>query len=352
MARDYVEILKRVEGHYPQALGTSSSQDVVLKAQLTGYVNDLIEEIDREQRWSLSFNTVNFLTAVGSNYYPLPFPATGTSPLMRPTFIDRAYLKNLTTGQTTPLKRYDKEELQRVFGDAAGVNNWGTPKYYSIQASPTYSGGNPTLAIEVYPAPDANGPETGDYRIFIEGYFQTPQIIEVQGSVTAASATLTVPSGTPTYLTDLGEPTASSGLGLNLSVRGGGQIGPGGLATTHVATWTAFPTATTITMGQNAITTIANTQVFFNSTNWMIRDWPHIILFGVLREVATYYGQTDKYAIFEQRFQDQMQRLRAYEYDVSRGKDAKANAFVGGNASVFRRPDDGGLVDVRGGELS
>ncbi len=77
MARDYVEILKRLEAHYPQA-----ATDASLKATLTGFANDLLSELDREQRWSLSFNEPSFATVAGTAAYTLPFPASASLTLI------------------------------------------------------------------------------------------------------------------------------------------------------------------------------------------------------------------------------------------------------------------------------
>lgn len=350
MARDYVEILKRVEAHYPQALGSTSSQDSVLKANITNFANDLIAEIDREQRWSLSFNEPNFTTVPGTATYALPFPSGGAAPLLTQTFIDRIYYENPTTGRITRLQRLNKEELQRVFGDAVGTTvNVGAPKYYSIDAQAAYSAGVPTLVVTLYPAPDGAGPSSGNYVIRMAGYFNTPAIIETQGSTTAASPTLTLAANATTFLTDNGVPAISTGLGLGLSVRTAGNPGIGGTNDTLITGWSAFPTNATVIMTSPAVVNTTNVQAFFNSTNWIITHWPKVLIFGILREVASYYGSTDKYAVWEQRFQDQMKRLRDYEFDRARSIDSHVVAYSGGDSSALRVPDSGLGWDVRGG---
>jgi hypothetical protein len=349
MARDYVEILKRIEAHYPQALGSNTSQDTVLKANITNFANDLIAEIDREQRWSFAFNEPSFVTVPGTQAYALPFPTGASAPLLQQTFIDRMWFEDPATGRVTHLQRLAKGELQRVFGDPVGLTvNVGTPRYYSIETSQTYNSGSPTMMVVLYPCPDATGPTAGNYTIEMSGYFATPPILEVQGT-SAVGVTLTVPSGTPTFLTNAGLPTSSAGLGLNVSIRGAGAPGIGGAADTHVTGWSAFPLATTVTLTQAALVVAANTQVFFNSTNWMISYWPKLLIFGILREVASYYGKADEYAIWEQRYQDQLKRLRDYEFDVARSMDAHVVAYAGGNMSALHSNDSSTLVDIRGG---
>lgn len=351
MARDYVEILKRIEAHYPQALGSSQSQDPILKASITGFANDLINEIDREQRWSLAFNEPSFTTTAGTGEYALPFPSGGST-LLTQTFIDRVWWEDPTTGRITRMQRFNREELQRVFGDPVGTVNRGAPRYYTVQQAATYSGGSPTLVLMLYPTPDAAGPETGgNYLIRMSGYFNTPAILEVQGTTLAANATLTVASGTPTFLTSNGEPTASAGLGLNLSVRSAGNPGIGAVADTYVTGWTAFASATQITMSAVAPATATGVQCFFNSTNWMISQWPKLLIFGILREVASYYGSVEKYTVWEQRYQDQLKRLRDYEFDRARSMDSHVVAYAGGDNSALRIPDAGIGLDVRGGTI-
>lgn len=348
MARDYVEILKRIEAHYPQALGTFSSQDTVLKANITNFTNDLIAELDREQRWSLSFAEPSFTTVAGQAAYTLPFPTGGSAPLISQTFIDRLYWTDPVTGRITKMQRLAKDELQRVFGDfvAPDVND-GPPRYYTVEGANS-NFGTPVMQIVLYPTPDFDGPTAGNYVIKMAGYFNTPQIVEVMGT-SAVSTTLTVPSGTPTFLTDNGVPTASAALGLNVSIRGAGRPSIGGLVDTHVTGWSAFPLATTVTLTVAAAFALANTQVFFNSTNWYITHWPKLLIFGVLREVASYYGSVEKYAVWEQRFQDQLKRLRDYEFDRQRSMDAHAIAYAGADSSALRVPDGGSGWDVRGG---
>lgn len=345
MARDYVEILKRLEAHYPQA-----ATDVKLKQILTGFANDLIAEIDREQRWSLSFNEPSFPTVAGAATYSFPFPASSSNPLIPHTAFDRAYWIDTPTGRVHPLQRLDKAELQRVFGEGANAIP-GKPRYFSVDAQQGYSVGAPRLTMTLYPTPDGNGPDSGNYTIHVASYFATPPIIEVQGTTSAASTTLTVPSGTPTFLTDNGEPTSSASMGLTVSIRGAGRPGVGGSVDTHVTTWTAFPNATQITLGVAAPATATNVQVFFNSTNWMIAHWPKLLIFGMAREVASYYGSMEKYTVWETRYQDQLNRLRAYEFDVARGTDSHAVAYAGGLQSSLSVNGETYPYDVRGGVL-
>jgi hypothetical protein len=49
--------------------------------------------------------------------------------------------------------------------------------------------------------------------------------------------------------------------------------------------WAAMPNATTVTLSAAAPGNVSVAQTFFNSTNWLIRDYPKLLEFAVMREV-------------------------------------------------------------------
>lgn len=332
-----------------------TDRDDILRAQLSGYANDTIAEIDREQRWTLSYAEPTFTTTQGTQSYAIPLPTTSSS-ITSPLFMARLYYED-TAGRITILDRYAKEELQRAYGDPVGTQNQGAPTRYAIEPNAnlatTAAFGSPALQIILYPTPDGSGPETapaGAYKIHVGGFYQIPPIIEVTGTSVATNATLTVPS--TVYLTNLGVPADGTSYGLTLSVKGAGALSLNGVNSSHVTSWSAFPTGATITMSVAAVANQTNAQVFFNSTNWVITHWPKLLLFGMLREVANYYGKTDDYTLWEARFHDQMDKLRQYEFARARGTNSLATAQVGQRASIFRRSEGYSTIDVRGGGTS
>ena len=136
------------------------------------------------------------------------------------------------------------------------------------------------------------------------------------GQTVGASPTLTVPS--TGYLTARG----LSATGSSLSVVAAGFQGANSIADTLVTSWTAFPLSTTVTMGANAQATITTpvTPVYFNSVNWVILNYDHVVLFGVLREVAAYLKEN--FQTWDQRFQLAMENMA--QADVDRRKDMEA----------------------------
>ena len=92
-------------------------------------------------------------------------------------------------------------------------------------------------------------------------------------------------------------------------------------------------------MDINAPAVVTSAQTFFHSTNWMIRFWPKLVQFGILREIAQYYGNNADFALWDKRFSDQMIKLREWDSDRGRGRELMAAGQLGGNATVLSRSD-------------
>lgn len=359
--RDYVEVLKLVEAYVPQSVG-GANQDDVLRSRLASFANITIDELDREQRWSLSYAEPFFTTSAGVETYAIPYPVpAGPSLLTSPLTITRVYYTN-STGKPVLLERMDQYEIQRVFGEAKGLGAsatippTGPPVKWALLPAPATAGGiiqgAPVLSIYLYPAPDISGPETaGNFKIRVAGYWKTPPILETLAGTGAASVTLTFSTtGSGSYLLAAGAPASGADYSLNVSIRGAGN--PTGVLSlgidTHITSWTAIA-AGTATLSAAAIATTLNSQTYFNSTNWIIAHWPKILAYGMLREIGTYYGKDDMFAIWNARYIEQLEKLRAYEFDRARGIEMIAAAVPGQKGASLRRLDTAAYLDVRGG---
>lgn len=328
MARDWVSIVQRLEGLYPQVIGGSSRDDTI-RQLLVPFANDAMEEISRDQRWMQNFSQVTQVTTQGTQTYALPANFVT---------VRRCYWED-ANGRPQPLERWDRLELQRVYGDpvAASTVNQGAPTKFSLDGTNLF----------LFPVPNFSGPQAGNYTIQIEGYTRLLSIVETAGTTTAASATLTVPS--TAYLTDNGVPTST--ILQTLSVRGAGNLGVGSVASTFYTTWSAFPSATTVTMTGAAVTAVPalGAQVFFNSVNWLITDWPDVLTFKVLCAIANYYGSNEDQHKYEGLYALRMQKMRDYEFDRARGEEVQGVWQVGQRAPGLRRQDSVSAFDVRGG---
>jgi hypothetical protein len=249
--------------------------------------------IDTDRRWSLSYSSTTQLTTPGTSQYAIP---TGM------TAISHFYFLQATAGAPVTLQNYDIQELRRTWGDGPNAQQ-GTPRYYAV------IGNN----VQVFPTPDANGPSSGNYPLIFEGYTRLTPIVQTSGTTTGASATLTVPS--TAYLTARSVPS----VGSYLSVSGAGNPGPSSVPDVHFTNWSAFASPTTVTMGANAITAVPGlgASVYFNSSNWVIQNFDHVVLFGVLREVAAYLKEN--FQVWNDRFSLAMDNMA--QEDVDRRKD-------------------------------
>jgi hypothetical protein len=330
-----------------------ASRDETLRSTLVSFANDAIDEIDRRQRWLLSFAEPTVTTASGTQAYTLPFPApTAGSGLTSNLYMQRAYWED-ANGRINRMLRYSKEELQRLYGDPTGSNpNTGQPKYFAVEPTTSQSGGalfgSPQMQLIVYPCPDGSGPVSGNYVIHVSGYWETPSIIETTGTISGPpTTTLTVQSG-PFLTTANAIPSDGTGYGLTVSVRGAGFAQSPTVNDDHTTQWSLI-SGNAVTLSLAAQTAVSSAQVFFNSTNWIIRHFPKVLLFGMLREIANYYGNLQDYPVWEARFQEQVEQMSKYDFDRSRGVDQEAVAVPGQLASSLRRLEGFSTIDVRGG---
>jgi hypothetical protein len=360
VANSFVDVIRLVEAHVPQARGGTSYDDV-LRASLVGFANTVIDEIDREQRWSLSYAEPYFTTVQGTEQYALPYPlpasALGQTSQL---FIKRVYYVD-ATGRPVALGRVDQYEAQRLYGESLGLGAsatappQGKPTKYAIIPSTSTAGGidqgNPQMTIFLYPTPDASGPETsGNFKIRVQGYWKTPPIWETLAA-TASNTTLTFTvAGSGSYLTSNGVATNGSQWNLFLAVRNGGN--PTGITQfpndTHISTWTALA-ANTATISTAAPTSTASLTVYFNGTNWIIQHWPRLLVYGIMKEIGNYYNKSEMFAVWEAKFQQQLDALRAYEWDRARGVELLMSAVAGQSGSPFRVNDLQSFLDIRGG---
>jgi hypothetical protein len=360
VARDWIQLLRNIEGRIPQAIG-GADRDDTLRGMLVPWANYVIEEIDREQRWSLSWAEPYFTTTAGTENYAIPFPASGgTLGTTSQLAISRLYYTD-QNGKVVPLERLPQKDAQRVFGEAINLPSGatapvtGVPSKYAILPVTSTVGGivfsNPQLGIYLYPAPDGNGPETGgNYKIRVSGYWKTPPIVECLANTVATSTTVTFSTaGTGTYLSAMGVPADGTVYNQFVSVRGAGA--PTGVTALgnddHTTGWSSL-VPNTFALASAAIVTANSAQTFFNSSNWMIYHWPNLIIYGVMREISAYYVKPDLAQFFEGRYQYELQKLRDYEFDRVRGNEQFAAVQVGQSANVLKRQDQESYLDIRG----
>jgi hypothetical protein len=362
LARDYLEVIKFVESMVPQAAG-GTNQDDVLRARLVQYANVTIDEIDREQRWSLSYAEPSVTTTAGQEIYAMPLP-TPSSNVTSNLYIKRVYYTNVN-GRPVDLQRMEQAEAQRIYGESLGLGSLATApvrgkpvKYFMTPdlATQAILVGAPRMRLMLYPTPDDTGPElSGNFRIRVAGYWKTPAIIETLGGIVSAATTLTfTTAGSGDYIVfGAGAQTSSADYGANISVRGAGFptgiLGTSGtqIADNLITTWSAIA-ANTATVGSSAGTTVTAAQVFFYSTNWIITHFPKLLIAGIMREIGEYYGNDQMFGVWQGRYQEQLEKLRAYEFDRARGLDMMAAAQPGQNASSQRRTDLLSWFDSRG----
>jgi hypothetical protein len=359
LARDWVDIALNIEGRIPQAIG-GTDRDDTLRSLLVPFANNIIDEIDREQRWSLSYAEPTFTTVAGTQNYAIPYPSpAGPVGLTSPLTLARLYYTD-ANGRIVRLERTTREEAQRLFGEAnnlpAGATSpvRGAPTKFSIEPVVATTAGitlsNPQLGIYLYPTPDDEGPESGgNYKIRVGGYWKTPPIFETLGN-TATSTTLTfTTAGSGSYLSAAGLPTSGADYNLFVSVRGAGnQTGVTALGRdTHICSWSALA-ANSVTLSVAAPSTTTSCQTFFCSTNWMILSWPNLLVYGVMKEIMAYFNKPELTVFYQTLFDRQMDKLRGYEFDRQRGNQQHAAVQTGQTASMFRRQDQESYLDIRG----
>jgi hypothetical protein len=322
VARDFVEILKRVEALYPAAIG-GATHDESLRQMLVPWANDVILELGQMQRWSYEYTTVQQITTQGVQTYSLP---TGMMVIKRIFYVDQ-------TGMPVQLDKRERYEAARILGDGEGSNLpvQGTPRMYSLD--------NRTLTL--FPIPDNAGPDFTAYNLYIQGYSLMQPIVETTGNTVSTTSALVVPDAL--YVNDRLGATG----GAAVSIRGAGAIQFAGTNDTMTGSY-AWGGGNNYAVGATATQTVSNAQTYFNSQPWVVTYWPKVVLFAMLRELSAYESSAQVYQMWEQRYQNELTLLRAYEFDRSRTIDMKAAAHVGQEMAEERRIDNPVGMDIRG----
>jgi hypothetical protein len=322
LSQSWLDLVFDLEAAYPRAAG-GTTKDETLRLSLVRWANNLFKEVERTRRWSLAYGVANIITIPGQAAYPIP---AGILAISNVYYLDVA-------GQPIQLGNYSAMEMRHAFGEGVAA----------IQAPPTKFSVE-GVGLQLFPAPDNAGPTAGNYTLIIEGYQSLTPIVETSGTTVALSNVLTVPSSA--YLLSRGV-TATGTTGL--SVRGAGALGPGSVPDYFFTNWSAVNVGNTVTMTSNAVTAVAalGAQVYFNSANWLIQDFPKVVTFGVLREVATYLK--DDYKTWEARFQNEMELMAQFNADRLMTLEQLATAETGQRVNQLRRLDVMLGIEIRGG---
>jgi hypothetical protein len=301
LAREWSELYSEICAHYPTALG-SSGQDTTLALAVLKFFNSLQKRINTDRRWSLSYYTVPQATTPGTSVYAIPTGMTNISHLYWLT----------DPGQPVTMESYDVQELRRRYGDGPNAQQ-GQPQYFAVIGS----------NIQIFPAPDAAGPTSGNYTLNFEGYNELVPVIETTGTTTTggSATTLTIPS--TAYLTTLGVATSGSAV----SILSAGYAGPGGVAGTLLSAWSAFPSGTQVTIAPGAQAVVTAGKVFFNSANWLIQNFDQVALFGTLREVAAYLKEN--FDIWDKRFEMAYDDMARFDVDRRKTLELQGVAVTG-----------------------
>jgi hypothetical protein len=322
MARDYLDLVGTIEGYYPRAIG-GNARDEPLRLQLVTYANNAMKEIERMRRWTLSYGTSSITTAQGTATYPIPAGIL--------TITNLYYLT--TTGSPVRLDDYSAMQLRDTYGEGS-LPPQGAPRGFAILGT----------NIQLFPVPDNAGPTAGNYQLVVEGYQALQQIVETTGTLVAPTATLTVPS-TP-YLAQKGIPTSGT---TGLSVRAAGYPQSAVVTDNWITNWSAFPLSTTVTMTTAAQSNVTNTQTFFNSVNWLIVDYPKVMEFAMMREVAAYLKSDIDYKMWEARYQHELDLMAEFHFDRLTTLEQFAVSTLGQRQNELRRLDYPLIYEVRGG---
>jgi hypothetical protein len=350
--RDFMGIVRAIEGLYPKAKGTLDpnfpNQDDQLRLQITPFADELFREVERMRRWRLSWTTGNVVTNPGFNSYNLPVDCST---------IKRIWWRR-SSGSIQILRRADEAEIRLVKGEPPsnpGPNNlpppFGEPRFWAEMPPLTeqFNAGS-QREFNIWPAPDSNGPTSGNYTLFIDYYAELPQIVETTSTQAGASGSLTLPTNAGSYAIAQGVNPAS-GSGQQLTVRGAGN--PTGITLVgsddFTAGWLAITaSAVTLSGGATTITNVTNAPTYFNSVNWLIRSFPKVVVFGMLREVASYFSSQD-YQKWEARYQKELEQLVEWDDDTESGVEVMGVATQGQLQPIFRDLDLPELYDIRGG---
>jgi hypothetical protein len=321
MARDYLDLVSTVEGYYPRAIG-GNTRDEPLRLQLVTYANNAMKEIERIRRWSLAYGTATQVTSQGNATYVIPANIL--------TITNIYYLT--TTGSPVRLDDYSAMQLRDTYGEGP-LPPQGAPKGFAILGT----------NFQIFPVPDFAGPASGNYNLIIEGYQSLAQIVETTGT-TAGTTTLTVPSTNYLLLKNV----TSSGV-TGLSIRGAGYPQSAAVTDNWITSWSAFPGATSVTMLSAPPTNVTTAQTFFNTVNWLIVDYPKVIEFAMMREVAAYLKSDIDYKMWEARYQHELDLMAEFHFDRQTTLEQFAVATLGQRQNELRRLDYPLIYEVRGG---
>lgn len=318
--RDWLDIVARVEGHYRQTQGTAQNQDETLRSLLVPFANDLFQEIERDGREPRLIATTPFVTTPGVSVYALPS-----------TFllVDCLYWEDANS-YPTYLDKDDKRELMPLYGDQAATQQ-GAPRKFSLD------GAN----IQIYPTPDSAGPTSGNYTINIEGYVLITPITETTAT-TNGTTSVTIPSAN--FLTKAGVATSGSFV----SIRGAGYPQSATVNDFWQTGWSSL-TGTTATVLAAPATNVTTAQCFFNSKNFLIGNWPKLVLFGVLREVAAYLANDGDMNRWNSRYEEELTKFREFQTSYQRSHESTAAAIPAQNDRTSRRRDYPLNYEIRGG---
>src|SRR5262245_37948645 len=130
MARDYTQVLARVEAMYPQSAG-GQNYDETLRSMLSGFATDVLEEINHLHRWTHDYRVYTIQTDLNQQTYQLPasvISGTGVHLAIKSAH----YLDN--NMHPTYLDKFDYDELLRMYNIGVTVPsmNLGAPIRYSL----------------------------------------------------------------------------------------------------------------------------------------------------------------------------------------------------------------------------
>jgi hypothetical protein len=282
-----------------------------------------MKEVERIRRWPFAYGTAQQQTIAGTATYAIP---AGILTISNLYYLD-------TNGQPQIIENYSAMELRRTYGEGAGATG-GPPRKYSILGT----------NIEIFPTPDFTGPSAGNYTLLFEGYQSLLPIVETTGSIGATANLLTVPS--TGYLAGFG----INGFTLNsLSIRGAGYPQSAAFNDQLITLNSGVAPPAGVITGLSAQTTVTAAQTFFNSVNWLMTDYPKVLEFAVMREVATYLKEN--YDTWETRYQHELDLMADHAVDRQTNLESMATWSPGQRTPQLRRLDSWMTFEYRGGVL-
>ena len=316
--RNVIGVFKDCEGLYPKCVGTQTlntlaqTGDEVLRQNLVPYLNKVSDELEQAQRWRRNFVTLNFTTTPNQAYYPSFITPNSI------IYIHKAYWLT-SAGQLRLLELMDQQEPRAAFGEGSASTS-SDPRYYAILND----------QIELFPAPDANGPNGGNYTIYFDCYTRLPKVI--QGTCqTLGTQFVNVPS--TSYYTAQGVDPANV-AGNYLSIRGAGNdsgiAGPNEFDD-YTDKWTQLISGQFAVVGSVPTVLAAGTPIFVNSVNWLLDQRPQVYLYGILRQVASYLQSPTDYQTWEARYQKELLDLMDWDNQFRHDNEVMASAVRGQN---------------------